>query len=122
MSFQIFMILIIIVAVLLILIIMAQNPKGGGLSSSFGEGGAQSLGGVQNTSNFLDKGTWTLALVLLGLVLLSNISAPKNGTSVPEESQIGETLDNREVIEAPIEEEAPIAPVEETAPVSDSVQ
>ena len=35
---------------------MVQNPKGGGLSSSFGGGGgAQSMGGVQNTNNFLDR-------------------------------------------------------------------
>ena len=30
---------------------MVQNPKGGGLSSSFG-GGGQQIGGVQNTTNF----------------------------------------------------------------------
>ena len=34
---------------------MVQNPKGGGLSSSFG-GGGQQLGGVQKTSDF-----WTEA-------------------------------------------------------------
>ena len=40
---------------------MVQNPKGGGLSSSFGGGGTQSLGGVQKTTDFLDKSTWTLS-------------------------------------------------------------
>jgi len=51
---------------------MVQNPKGGGLDSSVG--GSQMLGGVQKTSDFLDKSTWTLAAVLIVLVLLSSLS------------------------------------------------
>jgi len=34
---------------------MVQNPKGGGLSSSFGGGGTQIVGGVKKTGDFLDK-------------------------------------------------------------------
>jgi preprotein translocase subunit SecG len=60
---------------------MVQNPKGGGLSSSFGGGGAQSLGGVQNTNNFLDRTTWTLAIALFALILLSNFSIERNSSS-----------------------------------------
>ncbi|MBV1887759.1 MAG: preprotein translocase subunit SecG [Urechidicola sp.] len=98
MSYNIFLILIIIVAVLLVLIIMVQNPKGGGLSSSFGGGsGAQSLGGgVQSTTNFLDKSTWTLSIALLALILVSNISAPR-GNNVQEDTLIQNTIDDREV-------------------------
>lgn len=51
---------------------MVQNPKGGGLSSSMG--GSQMMGGVQKTTDFLDKSTWTLAAVLIGLILLSSLS------------------------------------------------
>ena len=51
---------------------MVQNPKGGGLSSSIG--GSQMLGGVQKTTDFLDKSTWTLATVLIALILLSSLS------------------------------------------------
>jgi len=53
---------------------MVQNPKGGGLSSSFGGGGTQQLGGVKQTTDFLDKSTWYLAITLIGLILLSNIT------------------------------------------------
>ena len=74
MSYTLFLILIVIVALLLILIIMVQNPKGGGLASSFGGQGSQSLGGVQNTTNFLDKSTWALATLMIVLILLSNIA------------------------------------------------
>ncbi len=51
---------------------MVQNPKGGGLSSTLG--GSQMLGGVQKTTDFLDKSTWTLATILIALILLSSLS------------------------------------------------
>ncbi|NAS31449.1 preprotein translocase subunit SecG [Flavobacteriaceae bacterium R38] len=73
-TFSIFLILIIIVAFLLVLVIMVQNPKGGGLSSAFGGSGSQVVGGVQKTGDFLDKSTWTLATLLIVLILLSNVS------------------------------------------------
>ena len=73
-TYSIFLILIVLVAFLLVLVIMVQNPKGGGLSSSFGGGGTQQLGGVKQTTDFLDKSTWTLGGLLLGLILLSNIA------------------------------------------------
>lgn len=95
MTYSIFLILIIVVAALLILIIMVQNPKGGGLSSSFG-GGAQSLGGVQSTSDFLDKSTWTLSIVLIALILVSNFAIPR-AENVDENSRIQNTIENREV-------------------------
>lgn len=71
-TFTIFLVLITIVCFLLIIVIMVQNPKGGGLSSSIG--GAQMLGGVQKTNDFLDKSTWTLATVLIVLIILSSLS------------------------------------------------
>ena len=93
---------------------MVQNPKGGGLSSSFGGGGTQALGGVQNTTNFLDKSTWTLSVILLGLILLSNFVAPKEHT-VDTNSQIENTIENREVQDAPAQPAA-------TIPSKDTVQ
>ena len=71
-TFTIFLVLITIVSLLLIIVIMIQNPKGGGLDSSLG--GSTSIGGVQNTNKFLDKSTWTLATVLIILILLSSLS------------------------------------------------
>lgn len=73
-TFTIFLVLIIFVAFLLVVVIMVQNPKGGGLSSSFGGGGTQQLGGVKKTTDFLDKSTWTLAIIMIALILLSSIS------------------------------------------------
>lgn len=68
---------------------MVQNPKGGGLSSTFGSSSA--MGGVQKTTDFLDKSTWTLATVLIVLVLLSSLSFTgslnDNGSKVIDESE-----------------------------------
>lgn len=88
-TFAIFLVLILIVAFLLIVVIMVQNPKGGGLSSSFGGGGGGGqVGGVQSTTNFLDKSTWALATLLLVLILLSNFTI-MNENVVPESKIIG---------------------------------
>ncbi|WP_291132861.1 preprotein translocase subunit SecG [Flavobacterium sp. UBA7682] len=72
--FTIFLAAITLVCFLLIIAVMVQNPKGGGLSSSLG--GTQMLGGVQKTTDFLDKSTWFLATALIVLILLSSISFP----------------------------------------------
>ena len=71
-TFSIFLVLITIVCFLLIVVIMVQNPKGGGLSSTLG--GSTQIGGVQKTTDFLDKSTWTLATILIVLILLSSLS------------------------------------------------
>ena len=75
-TFSIFIALIILVCFLLVLVVMVQNPKGGGLSSSFGGGGGQQMGGVQKTTDFLDRSTWVLATLLVILILLSNMAVP----------------------------------------------
>jgi preprotein translocase subunit SecG len=103
-TFSIFITLIIIVSFLLVLVIMVQNPKGGGLSSSFG-GGGQHIGGVQNTSDFLDRSTWVLATLLLVLILLSNSMISRPGTL--EDSSLLSDEAIEEIIPEEIPEELP---------------
>lgn len=62
-------ILILIICGLLALVVLAQNPKGGGLAAGFT--GAQQIGGVQRTADFLEKSTWTLSGALMVLCLVS---------------------------------------------------
>ena len=93
-TFTIFLVLIIIVSLLLMLVIMVQNPKGGGLSSSFGGGGTQVVGGVKKTGDFLDKSTWTLATLLIVLILLSNISLKENFTQADSKLLQGDDIEN----------------------------
>jgi len=68
-------ILIIIASILLVLIVLAQNPKGGGLASTFG--GSGQFGGVVQTNKFLDKTTWTLAIAVILFSITASLSIPK---------------------------------------------
>lgn len=69
--------LIVIVAVLLILVVLAQNPKGGGLSSQFGGSGTTQLMGVKKTGDLLEKLTWGFAVALLLLSVSTNFIQPE---------------------------------------------
>jgi len=81
-----FGILVIIASVILGLIVLIQNPKGGGLSSSFGGFGNQ-LMGVKQTTDVLEKGTWLFAGIVGVLCLLSPAFIPKTGgTSSPNDA------------------------------------
>lgn len=107
-TFSIFLVLITIVCFLLIVVIMVQNPKGGGLSSTIS--GTQMLGGVQKTTDFLDKSTWTLATILIVLILLSSLSF--SGSLSDTESKIIEKT------EAPAN--TPAAPAQGTTPATEA--
>ncbi|NKI31712.1 preprotein translocase subunit SecG [Croceivirga thetidis] len=108
-TFTIFLILIIVVCLLLVLVIMVQNPKGGGLSSSFGGGGNQIVGGVKKTGDFLDRSTWTLATLLIVLILLSNISLKGNFGQAESRVLDGEDIETSvpETIPEEVPEEVP---------------
>lgn len=77
--------LILIVAILLILVVLAQNPKGGGLSSQFGGSGSTQLMGVKKTGDLLEKLTWGFAIALLVLSISTNFVIPEEveGLSSP---------------------------------------
>ena len=102
-TFSIFLVLITIVCFLLIVVIMVQNPKGGGLSSAIG--GSQMLGGVQKTTDFLDKSTWTLSTVLIVLILLSSLSF--GGSLSDNDSKI---IDKTEAVTPKAATPAPMTP------------
>jgi len=68
-------VLIIVVCILMVLIVLVQNSKGGGLASNFA--GSNQIMGVRKTADFLEKGTWTLAVCLLVLSLLASLTMPK---------------------------------------------
>ena len=78
--YGLFSILILITCALLLLVILVQNPKGGGLSSSFGGGSSNQIMGAKKTTDFLEKATWTLAIVLIVLSLASNFAIDRTTT------------------------------------------
>ena len=79
-------ILILIVSVLLGLIVLVQNSKGGGLVSNFG--GANQMMGVRQTTDFLEKATWTIGGILVVLCLISSITLPRNSKEGAPKSEL----------------------------------
>jgi preprotein translocase subunit SecG len=68
-------VLILIACVLLSLVVLVQNSKGGGLASNFAS--SNQFMGVRKTADFLEKTTWTLAIILLVLSLFSIFVFPR---------------------------------------------
>ena len=121
-TFSIFVFLIIVVCLLLVLVIMVQNPKGGGLSSSFGGGGTQQLGGVQKTTDFLDRSTWVLAIFLLVLILFSNVTLNRatSADSILLDDSIDQPIEEVIPEELPEQESVPIDEIPEVLEESDN--
>jgi preprotein translocase subunit SecG len=64
--------LIIVICILLVLVVLAQNAKGGGLSSQFGGSAASNIIGVKKTGDLLEKLTWTFIVAIFVLSLATN--------------------------------------------------
>jgi preprotein translocase subunit SecG len=50
--------------------ILVQNPKGGGLSGTFGSMSSQMMG-VKQSADIMEKGTWTMIGIIGGLCMIS---------------------------------------------------
>lgn len=87
----IFGILIILACVLLGFFVLVQNPKGGGLSGSFGGFGNQVMG-VRQTTDVLEKGTWILAAIIAVLCMTSSIFIGKGTVKQQEKSVIEQRI------------------------------
>ena len=83
--FTLFMVLIMILSILLVIIIMAQNPKGGGLSGTFG-GTSPAQFGVQRTNDFMENATWTLGALIIVLIIVSVVITAKPSQMIPVQS------------------------------------
>ena len=95
--------LIVIVCVLLVLIILAQNPKGGGLSSQFGGSGASNLIGVKKTGDLLERLTWGFAIALFVLSLSTNFIIPSNTGTGLNSPNIDRAQEQRQTPELDLE-------------------
>ncbi|MGV8877509.1 MAG: preprotein translocase subunit SecG [Sphingobacteriaceae bacterium] len=113
MSF-VLLIIVIIVCVLLGLIVLIQNPKGGGLSSNFA--GSSQLMGVQKTGDFLEKGTWFLAIALMVLSMSITVVS-KSGSAKSDNPQLQEQIEKASKPSVPVAAPSalPIAPKPDTA-------
>ena len=81
-------ILISLVCVVLMAAVLIQNPKGGGIDSTFGGAGANQMFGAAKSADFIVKITWGLAAALMILCVLAAIFLDTPGaTDVPLLSQ-----------------------------------
>lgn len=74
--YTLFISLVIVSAILLVLVVLAQNSKGGGLSSQFGGSGASNLIGVKKTGDLLERLTWGFAIAIMVFSLATNFTTP----------------------------------------------
>ncbi len=102
-------ILALIVSVLLVLVVLAQNPKGGGLNTQFGGGGASQLMGVQRTGDLLERLTWILAVTLMVISLAAYVVHGSDARAVQARS-----VNVEKALQEPAPTPTPAAPM--TAP------
>ena len=66
-------VLIALVCVLLMGAVLIQNPKGGGVDSTFGGSQANQMFGAAKSADFIEKVTWYLAIALFALCIITSL-------------------------------------------------
>ena len=100
-------VVILIISFLLGAVILVQNPKGGGLAAGF-TGGAQ-MGGVQRTTNFLEKSTWYLVVALFVTCIIAGMQGREAETNPGiDESVAGSQPQIENVVDSAPAEFAPV--------------
>ncbi len=82
--YTLFITLVIVSSILLVLVVLAQNSKGGGLSSQFGGSGASNLIGVKKTGDLLERLTWGFAIAIMVFSLATNFVTPSYNQQTDE--------------------------------------
>lgn len=105
--------LIVIASILIILAVLVQNPKSG-MAANFGA--SNQVMGVRETTNFLEKFTWTMAIAILVLSLVATTVMDTPNTAVDSEaSKDAKALQERMMESVPAVPQAEI-PATETTP------
>jgi len=71
--------LIAIVSLLLMAVVLIQNPKGGGVDSTFGGQSANQMFGAAKSTDFIEKITWGLAIALFALCIITTLMVGSSG-------------------------------------------
>ena len=118
-----FVILIVLASLCMIGIVLIQESKGGGLASAFSS--ANSSFGVRQTTNFIEKTTWTLAAAMVVISVICAYVAPSAATegSVIEKAATEQSTTNPNNVQgfgaatatpaADAQQTTPAAPAEE---------
>ena len=77
---------IILASLMMIGIVLVQKSKGGGLASNFAS--SNQIMGVRKTTDFVEKATWTLAIVIM-VLSIATVFVSHNG----QQSSVSEIKD-----------------------------
>lgn len=118
MLYTLCIILILIASILVILAVLVQSPKSG-MAANFGA--SNQVMGVRQTSDFLEKFTWTMAAVIFVLSLLATLAmdrglvATSNAEIERDRSAAMEKVLIEDVVPAMPQAELPAAEAQEEA-------
>ena len=111
MLYTLCIILILVASILIILAVLVQNPKSG-MAANFGA--SNQVMGVRQTSDFLEKFTWTMAVVIVVLSLLATLAMDRGLVARSNVEKDANALMEKMIVEDP----APAVPQAEL-PASD---
>ena len=72
-------IIIALVSVMLVFVVLIQNPKGGGVDSTFGGQSANQMFGAAKSTDIVEKWTWYLAIALFALCIITTFFVGTGG-------------------------------------------
>ncbi|MCF0159249.1 MAG: preprotein translocase subunit SecG [Bacteroidaceae bacterium] len=117
-----FVVLVVLAAVLMVLVVLVQNSKGGGLASSFAS--SNQIMGVRKTTDVLEKTTWSLAVIMVVLSIVSAYTltgSSSASTSVMQQDAATQRAINPNNMQAfPAAQENTEAATTETAPAEET--
>ncbi len=67
-----------LVCLLLMGAVLIQNPKGGGIDSTFGGSQANQMFGAAKQTDFIEKITWYLAIAMFVLCIITSLVVDAN--------------------------------------------
>ena len=88
--YPLIIVLVILAAICMCGIVLIQESKGGGLASGFSS--SNQIMGVRKTTDFLEKATWGLAIIM---VVLSVVSMAFVTRTTVEEQHLPQHLHNK---------------------------
>lgn len=117
MIYILFVVLIIIASILIIFAVLAQSPKGG-MAANFGV--SNQVMGARQTSDFLEKFTWTLAISVVVLSILATMTMSSHTNRTGSGDRIIDEVTVDRSVTTPIDiTPIPAAQEPETAPTEE---
>ena len=86
-------VLVLIASVLMVLAVLVQNPKSG-MASNFGA--SNQVMGVRQTTDFLEKLTWGLAVAIFVLSLAATLAVDNKPAQSPVAAKAAELIKNKD--------------------------